>query len=206
MRNTSEKLESKALDYVDRVNRAIDFVVQNLDRPLPLADVARAAGFSPFHFHRIFRSIVGESLNEFVKRVRLEHAVKLLSHDRRSQRPGRSLTEVALALLGESVIELKRPVGRFFVFLVAVCFRLSKQVVGQIECFPVRQLHVWHTPRRPDGMWVFEKIDETVEIVLLFQRAERVPPSGRRQSSRSDPQQCRRGTLSQVPARGGAVC
>lgn len=80
-----------------RVNRGIDHVLRHLDTPLRLATVARAAGFSEFHFHRIFQSLVGESLAAFVKRVRLERAVGMM--DRGSSGPTRrpSLTEIALA-------------------------------------------------------------------------------------------------------------
>lgn len=78
-------------DYVERVNRAIDHVVRNLDGDLQLEEVARAACFSPFHFHRVFKSLMGETLAEFVKRQRLERALYLMSHA-----PSRSLTEVAL--------------------------------------------------------------------------------------------------------------
>ncbi len=80
------------VDYVERVNRAIDYIVHNLDQPLRLEHVAGVACFSPFHFHRVFRSLVGETLNQFVKRLRLERALFLMAHD--SQRP---LTEVALS-------------------------------------------------------------------------------------------------------------
>jgi AraC family transcriptional regulator len=80
------------LDYVGRVNRGIDYVTQNLAEPLRLEDVARAACFSPYHFHRIFRGLMGETLGAFIKRVRLERAVHLLSH-----RKGTSLTDIALA-------------------------------------------------------------------------------------------------------------
>jgi AraC family transcriptional regulator len=79
-------------DYVARVNRAIDYIVRNLSEPLPLEDIARVACFSTFHFHRIFRSLIGETLNEFVKRVRLERALHLMAHGREQ-----SLTEIALA-------------------------------------------------------------------------------------------------------------
>jgi AraC-like DNA-binding protein len=79
-------------DYVDRVNRAVDYVMRNLDQPLRLDEVARAACFSSYHFHRIFRTLMGETLASFVKRVRLERSVDLLSH-----RNGASLTEIALA-------------------------------------------------------------------------------------------------------------
>ena len=80
------------IDYVERINRAIDFVVNHLAEPIRLEDVARAAAFSPFHFHRIFRGLMGETLANFIKRVRLERAAQLMA-----RRPDASITEVALA-------------------------------------------------------------------------------------------------------------
>jgi len=79
------------VDYVERVNRAIDHIVRHLAQPLKLEDVSRAAGFSPFHFHRVFKGLLGETLKQFVKRQRLERALYLMSHA-----PKRSLTDVAL--------------------------------------------------------------------------------------------------------------
>lgn len=79
------------MDYVERVNRAIDHIVRNLAQPLRLEDVSAAACFSPFHFHRVFKALLGETLNQFVRRQRLERALYLMSHA-----PRRSLTEVAL--------------------------------------------------------------------------------------------------------------
>ena len=78
--------------YAERVNLAIDHVVGHLGEPLRLADVARAARLSPFHFHRVFQVLVGETLAEFVKRLRLERALVLMAHGPRS-----SLTTIALA-------------------------------------------------------------------------------------------------------------
>jgi AraC family transcriptional regulator len=69
----------------------MDHVLRHLDGPLRLEDVARAADFSPCHFHRVFKSLVGETLNDFVKRHRLERALRMISHA-----PQRSLTEIAL--------------------------------------------------------------------------------------------------------------
>jgi AraC family transcriptional regulator len=77
--------------YIERVNRAIDHIVTNLARPLNLDDVAKAARFSPFHFHRIFKALLGETLNQFIKRQRLERALYAMSHA-----PKLSLTDVAL--------------------------------------------------------------------------------------------------------------
>ncbi len=79
-------------DCLARVNRAVDYITAHLDGPLRLEEVARAACFSPFHFHRVFRALLGETLAAFVKRVRLERALYLMSH-----REGARLTDVALA-------------------------------------------------------------------------------------------------------------
>lgn len=80
------------LDYVERVNRAIDYIVRGLDQPLRLQTIATQSGFSAFHFHRVFRALMGECLNDFVKRLRLERALHCMAHDRR-----RTLTEIGLA-------------------------------------------------------------------------------------------------------------
>jgi AraC family transcriptional regulator len=79
--------------YVERVNLAIDHVVSRLGEPggLRLEEVAGAAGLSPFHFHRVFQALMGETLADFVKRLRLEKALVMMSHA-----PRLSLTRVAI--------------------------------------------------------------------------------------------------------------
>jgi AraC family transcriptional regulator len=81
--------------YVERVNRAIDHVVSRLGEPLRLADVSRAAGLSPFHFHRVFQAMVGVTLADFVKRLRLDKALSMMAFSAHSKRT--SLTTIALA-------------------------------------------------------------------------------------------------------------
>ncbi len=82
---------STSTAYIERVNRAIDYVVSHLREPLRLEDVSRAALLSPFHFHRVFRSLAGITLADFVKRLRLEKAMVLMAHSWKS-----SLTKIAL--------------------------------------------------------------------------------------------------------------
>jgi len=83
---------SASPDYVERVNRATDLITARPAAPHRLEEVAAAAGFSPFHFHRVFRSLTGETLQRFVRRVRLERALRLMAHGA----SGRTLTETAL--------------------------------------------------------------------------------------------------------------
>jgi DNA gyrase inhibitor GyrI/AraC-like DNA-binding protein len=77
--------------YTRRINRVIDHICDHLDEPLPLHSLARIAYFSPFHFHRIFRSLVGEPLHAFILRLRLEKAIFQMQHG-----PPATLTEIAL--------------------------------------------------------------------------------------------------------------
>ena len=61
-------------DYLDRIRRVLRFVQQNMDEPLDPERLAGVANLSVFHFHRIFSGLVGESLSEHVRRLRLERA------------------------------------------------------------------------------------------------------------------------------------
>jgi AraC family transcriptional regulator len=50
----------------------------NLDQDLSLDAVAKRVRLSPFHFHRLFRSAIGETLKQYTQRLRLERAANLL--------------------------------------------------------------------------------------------------------------------------------
>src|SRR6202041_3680612 len=77
-------------EYVQRIDRVIDYLRRNLDRPVKLAELANVACFSEFHFHRIFSAISGETLNNFTNRLRLEKAARLLRFSEQN------LTDIAL--------------------------------------------------------------------------------------------------------------
>lgn len=64
--------------------RVLVHIQQNLDAALPLEELARIAGFSAYHFHRIFRGMVGESVKQHIRRLRLERAAGHLKHTNRT--------------------------------------------------------------------------------------------------------------------------
>lgn len=87
----SNQIEPRANgEYVRRIDRVIDYLRGNLDRPVKLSEVAKVACFSEFHFHRIFGAVSGETLNDFTSRLRLEKAARLLRYS------DRNLTNIAL--------------------------------------------------------------------------------------------------------------
>nr|WP_319999816.1 GyrI-like domain-containing protein [uncultured Draconibacterium sp.] len=67
-------------DYKNRINRVFEFIDKNLESDLSLNTVSEIAFFSPFHFHRIFKFITGETLNEYITRRRIEKSALDLLH------------------------------------------------------------------------------------------------------------------------------
>jgi len=69
-------------DYHQRIVRTLVYIQRHLDDELELENLAAIAAFSRFHFHRVFRGLVGESLKEHIRRLRLERAAQALKqHD-----------------------------------------------------------------------------------------------------------------------------
>lgn len=75
--------------YRPHVERALRYIAEHLERPLSVAEVARAARLSEFHFHRIFSAIMSEPVGRYVTRKRLEVAALRLAYE-----PDRSVTEI----------------------------------------------------------------------------------------------------------------
>jgi AraC family transcriptional regulator len=66
--------------YEERILRVQLYIQRHLDDQLSLKDLARVACFSPYHFHRVFRGMVGESIGEYLRRLRLERAAGQLMY------------------------------------------------------------------------------------------------------------------------------
>jgi len=67
-----------AQDYHERILRTLVYIQEHLDDELELEQVASTAAFSSFHFHRVFRGLVGEPVKQYVRRLRLERAARNL--------------------------------------------------------------------------------------------------------------------------------
>ena len=77
-------------DYQERINKIMVFIQNNLDEPLLLDDLAKIACFSKFHIHKIFHAYTGETLHNYVRRLKLERAVSSLRNT------DRSITDIAM--------------------------------------------------------------------------------------------------------------
>jgi len=61
-----------------RIRRVTDYIRANLAADLAIGELATQAGLSSFHFARVFRRETGETPHQFVTRLRLEEAARLL--------------------------------------------------------------------------------------------------------------------------------
>lgn len=79
-----------AEEYVKRILRVLIYIEENIDEEMSLERLAKVACYSPFHFHRIFQAIVGETIHQYIKRLRIERAAGKLRY---TELP---VTEIAL--------------------------------------------------------------------------------------------------------------
>ncbi len=67
-------------DYMQRVDKVVEYIRAHLDSEIDLATLAELSAFSLFHFHRIMRGYLGEPIGAFIVRQRVEAAAKMLRY------------------------------------------------------------------------------------------------------------------------------
>ena len=78
-------------EHTKRINEVINFILKNLTNDLSLGKLAAIANYSPFHFQKLFKEVIGESPKQYIIRMRLETAAHFLIMHRY-----KSVTEVAI--------------------------------------------------------------------------------------------------------------
>ena len=96
-------METKELnkqEYLLRINKVTDYIHNN---------IAGIACFSPFHFHRVFTILTGETPTDYIKRTRIEKAAQLLKRNKEL-----SATEIARLCGFSSLSLLSRNFRQYF--------------------------------------------------------------------------------------------
>lgn len=70
----------------------MNYIVTHIDENPSLNDIAEAAFFSKYHFHRLFHAVMGETVAQFTRRIRLEKSANMLLFD-----GNRDITSIAHA-------------------------------------------------------------------------------------------------------------
>jgi AraC family transcriptional regulator len=80
-------------EYIRRIHKVQDYIEHHIGQPLSIEELGSVAGFSKYHFSRIFQGMLHESLAHYVNRIRMENALFLLAH-----RKDKNMTDIAYEL------------------------------------------------------------------------------------------------------------
>lgn len=72
------------------INRAIDYILEHINEKLAVDDIADHCNFSKYYFSRLFRMEMGESVYEFIKRVKMEQSAFRIKVEK-----DRSITDIS---------------------------------------------------------------------------------------------------------------
>ncbi len=80
-------------EYIRKIHKVQDYIEGHLGQSLSIEELSSAAGFSKYHFSRIFQGILNEPLVHYVNRIRMENALFLLAH-----RADKNITDISYEL------------------------------------------------------------------------------------------------------------
>ncbi len=66
--------------YEQKLNIIVEYIHNNLDSVIDIKTLAEISHFSPFHFHRISRALLGEPIGAYISRTRVETAAKMIRY------------------------------------------------------------------------------------------------------------------------------
>jgi AraC family transcriptional regulator len=145
--------KNTTVDHRERLNRVLVYMEEHMNRPLKLEELASLACFSPFHFHRIFTAYVGETMSEYIRRIRLEKALHKLSY---TDEP---ITSIALSAGYETPAAFTKAFRQHF-------------GTGPAELRKTRKPKPFHTAKLLD-------LNETIKEVTVMQPEIRTMPEQR---------------------------
>ena len=84
MRGEIEQIPAQRLatreELYRRLHQGRDFISSCFAQPITVAMAAKAAHLSPYHFHRMFKAVFGQTPMQFLQERRLTMANRLLSN------------------------------------------------------------------------------------------------------------------------------
>jgi len=96
------------MDYLEKVQRGVDFIEANLDSHFELSNVSTAACMSQWHFQRIFKALTNETLKAYIRSRRIANSLESLL------RSDKTILDIAISSGFESHESYTRAFQRLF--------------------------------------------------------------------------------------------
>jgi len=125
--------EASRQEYISRINKVMNYVEKHIDQILNLYTLAGIANFSPFHFHRVFTFLTGETPNDYVQRIRMEKAAMRLQNDEKA-----SISEIAYACGFGSISLFSRTFRTYYGMTAKEYRRQEKNTAGKKKRYSYR--------------------------------------------------------------------
>jgi len=155
-------------DYFQSVYKVIFYIEKNYNENLTLGELSKVAGFSKYHFHRIFKSIVNENLSDYIRRVRLSRSTMKL-------RTNQKITQIALTSGYETNASFSKAFKNYFGITPKEFSKNTKKKKGLkmqkpqiIELKPIEVLYV-----RKEGAYN-KSAGEAWEVLMSFAYKNRI--------------------------------
>jgi len=123
--------ESNRIIYHQNLNRVIEYIHDNLDSKIDIKVLANISNFSPFHFHRISRALLGEPIGAYISRIRVETAAKMIRYSKLS------IEEVAYSVGFETASSLSKSFKNYFL--------ISPSNYRKDKLFTIKKMNIMKT-------------------------------------------------------------
>lgn len=134
-------------DIVEAVNRMQVFIRENLQQKISLKDLARVAGYSPWHCERIFKEYTGSTPFAYIRAYRLSRAALAMRDNPDQQK----IVEVALDFVFDSHEGFTRAFAREF-GISPKKYQRSPEPIKLFMPFEVRDYYLYLNKRRNENM------------------------------------------------------
>lgn len=153
-------------EYLSRINKVFDHIESHLEQEMTLDELAKVACFSKYHFSRIFSAITGETLFQFINRVRIEKAAALLIGDK-----NKSITDIAYQCGFSDISVFSRKFKQVF-GMSASAFRKNKfSNIDQIDSKQSQRdvgFIPYYCPETHQMKWrTTMKLNEKIDVMTL---------------------------------------
>lgn len=122
---------------INSIYKTVEIIEENLDQPLPINELAKEAGLSPWHFQRVFLSLVGDSLGGYIRGRKLSIAAEELKND------DKKIIDIALDSGFQSHEAFSRAFKSYF-NLTPKAFRSSKPKIITQKMPIIDERHISH--------------------------------------------------------------
>lgn len=145
--------------HLERIVKVMIIIEEHIDEDLSLAELAKRAHFSPYHFHRIFSAYTGEPLSAYIRRLRLERAAWRLKYghmdvthvalDAGFETPS-AFSKAFRQQMGTSPTEFRRSESRWWEQTIEQIKKLNEEKMMNVEFVNLDPMDVYFIRRTGD--------------------------------------------------------